>query len=270
MGSVSHTEKPHAVCIPYPAQGHITPMLMLAKLLHHKGFYITFVNTDYNHRRLLKSRGPNSLDGLQDFKFRTIPDGLPYSDANCTQDIPALCESTSKNCLAPFCELISQLNSMAASPSSNMPPVSCIVSDAIMFFSVMAANEFKIPYAFIWTASACGYLGYFQYEHLIKKGLIPLKDMSQVTDGYLETTIRWTQEMTSIRLRDLPTFLRTTVRDDNTIIFVIQAMERSREASAIILNTVDAIEGDVQNDHLIDWGMCEAKRVVSLLFLGQC
>ena len=177
MESVSQTEKPHAVCIPYPAQGHITPMLMLAKLLHHRGFYITFVNTDYNHRRLLQSRGPNSLDGLQDFKFRTIPDGLPYSDANCTQDIPALCESTSKNCLAPFCDLISQLNSMAASPCSNMPPVSCIVSDAVMSFSMLAANEFKIPYAFLWTASACGYLGYFQYEHLIKQGLIPLKGM---------------------------------------------------------------------------------------------
>ncbi|KAE8645802.1 7-deoxyloganetin glucosyltransferase isoform X1 [Cucumis sativus] len=247
MGSVSQTEKPHAVCIPYPAQGHITPMLMLAKLLHHKGFYITFVNTDYNHRRLLKSRGPNSLDGLQDFTFRTIPDGLPYSDANCTQDIPALCESTSKNCLAPFCDFISQLNSMAASPSSNMPPVSCIVSDAVMSFSMLAANEFKIPYAFLWTASACGYLGYFQYEHLIKQGLIPLKDMNQVTDGYLETTVGWTQGMKNIRLRDLPTFLRTTSLDDIMINFIIQEMKRSREASTIILNTFDAIEGDVKD-----------------------
>ncbi|KGN43778.2 hypothetical protein Csa_017231 [Cucumis sativus] len=247
MESVSQTEKPHAVCIPYPVQGHITPMLMLAKLLHHRGFYITFVNTDYNHRRLLQSRGPNSLDGLQDFKFRTIPDGLPYSDANCTQDIPALCESTSKNCLAPFCDLISQLNSMAASPSSNMPPVSCIVSDAIMSFSMLAANEFKIPYAFLWTASACGYLGYFQYEHLINQGLIPLKDMSQLTDGYLETTIGWTQGMKNIRLRDLPTFLRTTNLDDIMINFILQEMKRSREASTIILNTFDAIEGDVKD-----------------------
>ena len=175
MGSISQTKKPHAVCIPYPAQGHITPMLMLAKLLHHKGFYITFVNTEYNHRRLLNSRGPNSLDGLQGFTFRTIPDGLPYSDANCTQDIPALCESTSKNCLAPFCHLISKLNSIAASPSSSMPPVSCVVGDAVMSFSMLAANEFNIPYALLWTSSACGYLGYLKFPDLIKQGLIPLK-----------------------------------------------------------------------------------------------
>ena len=32
-------------------KGHINPMLKLAKLLHHKGFYVTFVNTQYNHKR---------------------------------------------------------------------------------------------------------------------------------------------------------------------------------------------------------------------------
>ncbi|WOH01658.1 hypothetical protein DCAR_0521043 [Daucus carota subsp. sativus] len=34
------SNKPHALCIPYPSQGHINPMLKLAKLLHHKGFHI--------------------------------------------------------------------------------------------------------------------------------------------------------------------------------------------------------------------------------------
>ncbi|CAM8944983.1 unnamed protein product [Rhodiola kirilowii] len=93
--------KPHAVCIPYPAQGHINPMLKLAKLLHHSGFHITFVHTAYNHNRLLKTNGPESLDGLPDFQFETIPDGLPQSDADVTQDIPALCESTMRTCLPP-------------------------------------------------------------------------------------------------------------------------------------------------------------------------
>lgn len=49
-------KKPHAVCIPYQAQGHISPMLKLAELLNHKGFHITFVHTEFNHKRLLISR----------------------------------------------------------------------------------------------------------------------------------------------------------------------------------------------------------------------
>lgn len=88
MVSLCLNEKPHVVCIPYPAQGHINPMLKLAKLLHFKGYHITFVNTEFNHKRLLKSRGSNALDGLPSFRFATIPDGLPPTDVDATQDIP--------------------------------------------------------------------------------------------------------------------------------------------------------------------------------------
>ncbi|ONI17982.1 hypothetical protein PRUPE_3G189800 [Prunus persica] len=59
-------QKPHALCIPLPYQGHIRPLLKFAKLLHHRGFRITFVNITYNHIRFLKSLGHDTLDGLTD------------------------------------------------------------------------------------------------------------------------------------------------------------------------------------------------------------
>ncbi|KAF3445113.1 hypothetical protein FNV43_RR14806 [Rhamnella rubrinervis] len=96
MAVVVGDVKPHVVCIPYPAQSHIKAMLKLAKLLHFKGFHITFVNTEFNHNRFLKSLGPNSLDGMPDFRFKTISDGLPPSDANATQDIIALCNTITR------------------------------------------------------------------------------------------------------------------------------------------------------------------------------
>jgi 7-deoxyloganetin glucosyltransferase len=172
MGAISNLEKPHAVCIPYPAQGHITPMLKLAKLLHYKGFHITFVNTEFNHKRLVKSRGLDSLKGLPSFQFRTIPDGLPPSDVDATQDIPSLCESTTNHCLGPFKELLAKLNDTF---SSQVPPVSCIVSDGVMSFTLAAAEELGIPEVLFSTTSACGFLGYMQYAKLIEKGLTPFK-----------------------------------------------------------------------------------------------
>ena len=36
MGSIPEAIRPHVDCIPYPLQGHINPMLKLAKLLHHR------------------------------------------------------------------------------------------------------------------------------------------------------------------------------------------------------------------------------------------
>jgi len=166
-------KKPHAVCIPYPAQGHINPMLKLAKILHHKGFHITFVNTEFNHRRLLRSRGSHSLDGLLSFRFVTIPDGLPTCDADATQDIPSLCKSTTETCLGPFRDLLAKLNE--TNNTSNAPPVTCIVSDGIMSFTLAAAQEIGVPEVLFWTTSACGFLGYMHYTTLIEKGFTPLK-----------------------------------------------------------------------------------------------
>ncbi|KAK2635045.1 hypothetical protein Ddye_029837 [Dipteronia dyeriana] len=238
--------KPHAVCIPYPAQGHINPMLKVAKLLHSKGFHITFVHTEYNHKRLLKSRGPNSLDGLPDFAFETIPDGLPLTDADATQDIPSLCESTSKTCLAPFRHLLSKLNNSTV----GIPPVTCVVSDGVMSFTLEATEEIGIPNVLFWTTSACGFLGYVHYANLIAKGLTPLKDERCITNGYLDTIIDWIPGMKNIRLRDLPSFVRTTDPNDFMLNFLKTESQRASKASAIILNTFDAdeFEHDVLSD----------------------
>nr|BAG80542.1 glycosyltransferase [Lycium barbarum] len=241
MGSISaELKKPHAVCIPFPAQGHINPMLKLAKILHHKGFHITFVNTEYNHRRLLKSRGPNALNGLSSFRYETIPDGLPPCDADATQDIPSLCESTTTTCLGPFKDLLAKLNN-----TLEVPPVSCIVSDGVMSFTFAAAQELGVPEVLFWTTSACGFLGYMHYSTIIEKGYTPLKDASYLTNGYLETTLDCIPGMENIRLRDLPSFLRTTNPDEFMVKFVLQETEKARKASAIVLNTFETLESEV-------------------------
>ena len=49
QNGANKAQKPHAVCVPYPAQGHINPVLKLAKILHSRGFHITFVYTELNH-----------------------------------------------------------------------------------------------------------------------------------------------------------------------------------------------------------------------------
>ncbi|XP_057794565.1 7-deoxyloganetin glucosyltransferase-like [Salvia miltiorrhiza] len=235
--------KGHAICIPFPAQGHVNPMLKLAKLLHNHDFHITFVNTEYNHRRLLKARGADALHGLPSFRFETIPDGLPPSDtADATQDIPSLCESTTTTCLAPFKRLIARLNA-----ADDAPPVSCIVSDGVMSFTADAAAELGLPEVLFWTTSACGFYAYTQFEKLIQMGYAPLKDTSYLSNGYLDTVVEGIPAMEGIRLRDIPSFIRTTNLDEFMIRFIFSETKRAHSASAIILNTFEALELDVLN-----------------------
>ncbi|KAI3753138.1 hypothetical protein L2E82_25183 [Cichorium intybus] len=83
-GAATTEKKPHVICIPYPAQSHIKAMLKLAELLHYKGLEITFINTDFIHKRFLESGGADCLTDLPNFRFKTIPDGVRRSE----DDIP--------------------------------------------------------------------------------------------------------------------------------------------------------------------------------------
>ncbi|CAI9104054.1 OLC1v1002662C1 [Oldenlandia corymbosa var. corymbosa] len=240
-------KQPHAVCIPFPAQGHINPMIELAKLLHSKGFRITFVNTEYNHRRLLKSRGPGSLDGFPGFRFQSIPDGLPPpvaaedgggSAGDSTQDIPSLCDSTAKNFLAPFLALLKKLNS----------PASCVVCDAIMCFAIDAAREIGVPGYCFRTTCAASFFANRNLPGLIQKGILPLKDSACLTNGYLESRLDWIPPLKNVRLRDLATFIRTTDLNDVMLNFIISQAQEVSKASGIIFNTFDDLENEVLAD----------------------
>uniref|UniRef100_A0ACD5Y9C4 Uncharacterized protein n=1 Tax=Avena sativa TaxID=4498 RepID=A0ACD5Y9C4_AVESA len=238
---VEMKKPPHAVFVPLPTQGHVTPMLKLAKLLHSKaGFHITFVNTEYNHRRLVRSRGPGAVAGLPDFRFATIPDGLPPSDADATQDVPSVCYSTMTTCLAPLRKLLAELNNNAG---TGVPPVTCIVADNVMSFSVDAAAEIGVPCVLFWTASACGFMGYRNFRFLMKHDIAPLKDESQLTNGYLDTPVPEAPGMSQhMRLRDFPSFICTTDRHDIMLNFLLHHTEQAGRAAAVIVNTLDELE----------------------------
>ncbi|XP_062153555.1 7-deoxyloganetin glucosyltransferase-like [Alnus glutinosa] len=200
---VEATDKPHAVCIPYPMQSHIKAMLKFAKLLHGKGFHITFVNTEFNHQRFLKSRDPKSLDGLPDFQFKTIPDSLPPSDSNASQDSNALCESVMKNFLAPFSDILVKLNTT----TSNNLPVTCIISDAVMAFTYTAGRELGIPVVMLFAISASSLMDIMQSPLFTEKGLTPLKDPN-----------------------------------DHVLKVTIQVVETNPKAAGIVVHTFDALE----------------------------
>ncbi|KAH1207968.1 7-deoxyloganetin glucosyltransferase [Glycine max] len=246
--SYNEERKPHAVLTPYPVQGHVNPLLKLAKLLHLRGFYITFVHTEYNYKRLLKSRGPNALDGLPDFRFVSIPDGLPpLDDANVTQHVPSLCDSIRKNFLKPYCNLVRSLNHSATEHGGTIPPVTCLVSDGCMPFTIQAAQQLGLPNLIFWPASACSFLSIINFPTLVEKGLTPLKDESYLRNGYLNSKVDWIPGMKNFRLKDIPDFIRTTDLNDVMLQFFIEVANKVQRNSTILFNTFDELEGDVMN-----------------------
>lgn len=165
------SSKPHVVLVPYPAQGHVNPLMQLAELLHSRGFHITFVYTQSHKNRLVRSKGSESLHGLTDFRFETIPDGLPDKDQpEARWSTAVVCDSIRKHSPGPFKEMLVRLNS-----SLDVPRVTCVVSDLVMSFAMKPAQELGIVEVQFWTASACGFMGYYQFAELVRRGIVPFK-----------------------------------------------------------------------------------------------
>lgn len=53
--------KPHIVAIPYPAQGHVIPLLEFSQCLVNHGFKVTFVNTEHNDKRVMNALADESM-----------------------------------------------------------------------------------------------------------------------------------------------------------------------------------------------------------------
>nr|GFB85598.1 7-deoxyloganetin glucosyltransferase-like [Tanacetum cinerariifolium] len=115
------------------------------------------------------SRGPDSLRGLPSFRFETIPDGLPTPEnLDATQDLPSLAKSLDEDCLDSFKSLIAKV-------SVTYSPLTCIVSDFLMGFTLAAAKELNIPEFLLWTSGAASLICFDQYPILLNKGLMPIK-----------------------------------------------------------------------------------------------
>nr|XP_010937419.1 7-deoxyloganetin glucosyltransferase-like [Elaeis guineensis] len=233
-------EKPHAVMIPFPGSGHVNPMLQLAKILHFKGFHITFINTEFSYNIMLKSAGPDDLRGPNDFRFETIPDGLSPSDDGASAEYSTKFRlSTEINRAAALRELLSELN------TSSSLPITCIIFNWLMSFSLDVAQQLDIPALVFCTMSACGFMGSLHLDELIQRGYIPLKDNSCITNGYLDTGIDWIPGMKGIRLGDISSFVRTVNHDDMFLKLDMETASKSLRAGGLILNTFDHMECDV-------------------------
>lgn len=242
---MDHHKQPHAVFIPAPGQGHIKGLLKLAKLLHHKGFFITFVNTDFNHNRFKKAGLIDSFTNFSNFQFKKFPDGLPPSDPDATQDVAALCGAIRRNFFSAFRKVVLELNDKSLCPKN--PLVTCIVSDGTMPFTIDVGKELGIPVVVFWTFSACGFMGFFQYRALVEKGLTAFIDESILSNEFLDTIIDWIPGFENVRYKDLPTFFLTKDPNEEVFNLAMESTQKASEASALGIQTFDALEPNVLN-----------------------
>ncbi|KAM1198322.1 hypothetical protein ACFX2J_009698 [Malus domestica] len=228
----------HVLLLPFPAQGHITPMLSFAQLLCHAGIHVTFLSTEHNHRLLTQRRALSAR--FPTLHFESIPDGLPPDHPRTIpplDDIVSSLRSVTKPLLRDLLiTLTKKDNESYGATTTPRPPLSCVIIDGIMCFAIDMAEEVGIPVFALRTVSACSFWCYSCIPDLIQQGQLPFQDQD------MDHPIRDIPGMEALlRLRDLPSFCRMPI-DHPSFKFFMEQIEAITRVSAIILNTFDDLE----------------------------
>ncbi|XVF46608.1 hypothetical protein PTKIN_Ptkin03bG0041300 [Pterospermum kingtungense] len=194
----------HLVLVMLPFQGHITPMLQLATILHSKGFSITILHPDLN-----------SPDPSNHPQFTFVP--IPYRQTESDGDIPSLVLSLNKNCAEPIQQCIEKI----LHQNDLLDHIGGIIYDSIMFCVQSIADDLRLPGINMRTSSAATLL-YFLVDGKDSASENEMPELQPLQLPPLRGILsHFTDEMKELRIR------------------VANGMRRS---SAIILNTMDFLE----------------------------
>lgn len=182
---------PHALLLPYPAQGHVIPFMELADRLLGNGFAVTFVNTEFNHRRVLDAAGASSsgsrlrlvgvADGMEDGEDR---DNLVRLNAAMQEAMPP------------------KLEALLDGEDGGLGKVTCVVVDVGMSWALDGAKRRGLPAAAFWPASAAVLAVIVGAEKLIRDGVIDDDGKRSTIDSTIYNHFLSTldQESTAFRL----------------------------------------------------------------------
>jgi len=160
---------PTVLTLPYPAQGHVNPMMTFSQKLVQNGCKVIFVNTEFNHRRVVSSMvdqqdssSPDEQESL--LKLVSIPDGLgPDDDSN---DHDKLCEAIPKSMPEALEKLIEDIHVKGENR------INFIVADLCMAWALDVGNKLGIKGAVLCPASATMFTLVYSIPVLIDEGIL--------------------------------------------------------------------------------------------------
>ncbi|GMI90289.1 UDP-dependent glycosyltransferase 76B1 [Hibiscus trionum] len=203
------------VLFPMPFQGHISPMLQLASILHGKGFSISIIHTRFN--------SPNTAN-YPHFRFYPIPDGLSENDVVSSDPIRIVTfiNSLNSNCQTPFRDCLTEL-------ISTEDPVACLVTDVLWYSTQAVADDLKLPRVVLRTSNVSSFLVIATIPSLFQKGYLPLQDSEAENE---------VPELPQFRFKDVSMF-----KDPGRFLeFIDTVVQGTKASSGIIYNSCEDLE----------------------------
>ncbi|XP_057871682.2 UDP-glycosyltransferase 85A1 isoform X2 [Cryptomeria japonica] len=229
----------HAVIVSYPAQGHVNPLMNFAELLAMRGFFITFVTTEWMDQRLLKAASKDAATRDREiqerrfkFRFLTISDGLPPEHGR-TSELGELFLALQR--LGPA------LESVLTTADESVPPITCIISDSFLSCTAEVAKNLGVPRVIFWTTCTAYAMIQTNANFLLSQGYIPVKEEDLKSKEKLITCLPG--KLPPIRPTDLPSFYREQHISELIYGAFLHESRIQKIADYILVNTFDELEG---------------------------
>ena len=164
---------PAVLLVPFPAQGHITPMLQLAGVLAAHGVAPTVAVPDFIHRRIAAAASGCVGGGVA---LASIPSGIVIQQDAAAggddDDTPGFRDIVHSMEHHMPLHLERMLLASASPRSRAPPPVACVVVDVLASWAVPVAARCGVPAAGFWPAMLACYRVVAAIPELLDKGLI--------------------------------------------------------------------------------------------------
>ncbi|GLT36252.1 hypothetical protein SLA2020_106440 [Shorea laevis] len=152
---------PHILVVPFPAQGHAIPLMELSQILNNHGIKITFVNTEFNHKRITNALGKEPEGQV---RFVSIPDGMGVEEDR--NHIGKLAEACLKFMPGELKQLIEKIN------QTDDDEITCVLADMTLGLGVEVAAELGIKRAALWPPATQNLALILNIPKLIDDGVI--------------------------------------------------------------------------------------------------
>ncbi|OEL30394.1 UDP-glycosyltransferase 82A1 [Dichanthelium oligosanthes] len=243
MGAEAVTH-PGVLLVPFPAQGHITPMLRLARALAAHGVVATVAVPDFIHRRIASAGG----GGAGVVALASIPSGIAEDaggGSDTTPEFGAIVHAMEDH-MPPH------LERMLTSPRR---PVACVVVDVLASWAVPVAARCGVPAAGFWPAMLASYRVVAAIPELIERGLIsesgtPISSSESSDDGdeqdgdhSVMRGLKMLPAQVELRAEELPWLIGDSATQRSRFDFWLQTLHRARGFRWVLVNSFPGESG---------------------------
>ncbi|KAK3014295.1 hypothetical protein RJ639_008813 [Escallonia herrerae] len=214
---MKYPKKETVILVPYPAQGHVTPMLKLASVMVTWGFRSVVVMPEFIHRQISTTSHQNEILCM------SIPDGL---EEGAHRDFGAI-EMAMENNMP--CHLEGVIRKLDEEEDGG---VACLVVDLLASWAINVANQCGIQVAGFWPAMLATYRLIEAIPYMLQKGII-----SETGTPQHQGPICFEPEKPTLSTEDLPWLIGTLAMRNLRFMFWTRTLDRSRSLPWLIINT---------------------------------